>query len=127
MSDFGNVVLIGASDDPERYAHRALKLLLEKGYTVIPVHPKLQTTQGVKVYPAIQDVPGPVDTVTLYVSQAVSSKLADAILQKKPRRIIFNPGAENQLLMRKASEAGIKSIEACTLVLLSTGQFNDKS
>ena len=59
----------------------------------------------------------------MYVSADVSSKIAGDILAKKPRRIIFNPGAENVELEKQARDRGIKPINACTLVMLKTGKF----
>ena len=118
------VAVLGASDNPERYSYLAVKLLLEKGHQVFPVHPKLKEIQGQKVYASLNEVPKPVHTLTLYVGMEMSSKLADEILRLKPARIIFNPGAENQELERTASAQGIKTLEACTLVLLRTNQFD---
>lgn len=117
------VAVIGASDKPERYAYKAVKLLLEYGHEVFPVHPRLEQIEGLKVYPNLEAVPGPVDTVTLYVGPAGSDKVAHQILAAKPRRIIFNPGAENPPLEEAAKHLGILTVEGCTLVLLKTNQF----
>jgi predicted CoA-binding protein len=118
-----NVAVIGASDNPERYSNMAVKLLKEKGHTVFPVHKRIKTVEGLKVYPSIKEVPQSVDTVSLYVSADISSDLADEILAKKPRRIIFNPGAENPEIETKAKAQGVLTENACTLVLLRTSQF----
>jgi predicted CoA-binding protein len=69
------------------------------------------------------DIPDKIDTVTLYVSPAVSDSLADQILETRPRRVIFNPGSENPRLLYRLREKGITGTEACTLVLLNTGRF----
>lgn len=116
------VAILGASDDPEKYAHKAFTFLREKGHEVYPVHPKLKEIEGVRVYASLKDVP-PVDTVTMYVSSKISSAIAPEILAAKPRRIIFNPGAENPELEAQARAAGIETVEACSLVLLRTDRF----
>ena len=118
-----NVAVIGASDNPERYSYKAVMLLKEKGHAVFPVHQRIKEIEGIKVYPSIKDVPEAIDTVSLYVAADISSKLADDILSLKPRRIIFNPGAENSLLEAKAAAQGVNCLNACTLVMLKTGQF----
>ncbi len=118
-----NTAVIGASGNPDKYSYMALKLLEEKGHRVFPVHPSMKDIEGRKVYASITDISEPIDTVTLYVSHEVSTRLADAIFQKAPRRIIFNPGAENPELEKNAKTKGIGALEACTLVLLKTGQF----
>ncbi len=68
-------------------------------------------------------ISGPVDTVTMYVGAAISAGLQDKLVALKPRRVIFNPGAENAVLSEALQKAGIACEEACTLVLLNTGQF----
>ena len=118
-----NVAVIGASDHPDRYSYMAVMLLKEKGHTWFHVHPKLQQIGGMKVYPSVKDVPAPVDTLSLYVSEDLSNKIVDDLLKASPRRIIFNPGAENPALEARAREKGIETLEACTLVMLKTGQF----
>jgi len=117
------VVIVGASDNPERYSHRALLLLKKHGHEVVPVHPKLTEIEGVPVIADLSLITGPVDTVTMYVGSAISAGLQDKLISLKPRRVIFNPGAENAVLTEALQKAGIASEEACTLVLLNTGQF----
>jgi len=118
-----NVAVIGASDNPERYSYKAVMLLKEKGHAVFPVHPKLQSLEGLPVYSSVKTIPAPIDTITLYVSAELSGKIGDELLNAAPRRIIFNPGAENPALEAKAREKGVETVEACTLVMLKTGQF----
>lgn len=114
---------MGASDKPERYAWKAQKMLSEFGYTVLPVHPRLTKIEGISVFPDISKVSGEIDTVTLYVNTSIGVTLTDSLLRMKPRRVIFNPGSECPQLADDLERAGIKAIEACTLVLLQTGQF----
>lgn len=118
-----NVVVLGASPNEERYAYKAMKMLLEYGHQPIPVNPGFEEILGLKCYKTITDVPGPVDTVTLYLGAARSEPLIAGILAAKPRRIIFNPGAENAHLAEEARAQGIEALEACTLVMLRTGQY----
>jgi len=118
-----NVAVIGASNKTDRYSYKAVKLLGEKGHSVFPVHQRIKDIEGMPVYPSLKDVPLRIDTVTMYVSADISTKLGDEIIAKKPRRIIFNPGAENPELKEKAQNHRINAIDACTLVMLTTGQF----
>lgn len=117
------VVIIGASDKPDRYSNKAQLLLSQHGHAVVPVHPRLESIEGVPVVPDLAQVTGPVDTVTMYVGAAISKGLADKLVSLNPKRVIFNPGAENAELEDKLSKAGIEVEEACTLVLLRTGQY----
>ncbi len=117
------VVIVGASNNPERYSHRALLLLRKHGHEVVPVHPKLAEIEGIPVVADLGLISGPVDTVTMYVGPAISSGLQDKLIALKPRRVLFNPGAENASLADALQKAGIACEEACTLVLLNIGQF----
>lgn len=118
------VAVLGASDDPERYANRALRMLHEHGHHVIAVTPKSVNLPGMKVVASLSELQEPVDTVTLYVNPRVVESLAEEILAARPRRVIFNPGTEHPGVAARLQAAGIAVEEACTLVLLSTGQFD---
>lgn len=117
------VVIVGASDKPERYAHRAQVMLQQHGHSVVPVSPRLFFIEGVAVVPDLSKVTGSVDTVTLYVGPQISKDLGEKLIALNPKRVIFNPGAENPDLAAQLAAAGIQAQEACTLVLLSSGQF----
>jgi hypothetical protein len=118
-----NVAVIGASPKSDRYAYRAMQMLLEYGHRPIPINPAFSEVLGEKCYPSITKIAGKVDTATLYMRKARSDRLIDDIVSARPRRIIFNPGAENADLAEKAEEAGIEVVEGCTLVMLRSGLF----
>ncbi len=117
------VAIIGASDNPERYSHHALVMLRDRGHEIIPVHPKLTEIEGLPVVADVASIRGSVDTVTMYVGPQISAGLSDALIALHPRRVIFNPGAENMDLAAKLRAADINCEEGCTLVLLRTGAF----
>jgi predicted CoA-binding protein len=117
------VVVLGASPKRERYSYRAMAMLREYGHRPVPVNPTSTEVLGEKCYPSIADIPGPIDAVTVYLRKARSNPLRRDILQAKPPRIIFNPGAENHELATQARERGIEVIEGCTLVMLRSGTF----
>lgn len=124
MSEAGEIVaVIGASPKPDRYAYRAMQLLAEHGHRAIPINPAFDEILGEKCYRSIANVPDKIDTVTLYLSEARSDPLTDEIIDAKPRRIIMNPGAENDALAEKARTRGIEVVEDCTLVMLGSGTF----
>ena len=118
-----HVAVLGASDKKDRYSYKAVELLLAQGHTVYPVHKRIKMVQGLTVFPGLGAIPGPLDTITLYISPEISSGIQDEILNSRPRRIIFNPGTENEPLEREATARGILTLRACTIVLLKTGQF----
>jgi uncharacterized protein len=118
-----NVAIIGISSSEESYSLKALTLLREKGHTVYPVNPNIDTVCGIKAYPSVRNISDSIDTVTLYLNSTRSTHLMEEILRLKPKRIIFNPGAENFELEKRALAQNIAVLKACTLVLLTTDQF----
>jgi uncharacterized protein len=117
------VVVFGASNKEDRYSYKACSLLLEYGHKIVPVHPTLETILDNKVYPDIKDVPGEVDTLTLYVNPKISEKVIDDIIKMNPKRVIMNPGTESDILEAKLKAQNIKVIRGCTLVMLKTSQY----
>lgn len=115
-------LVIGASTNPERYSYLAINSLKRHGHEVVAIGRRAGEVNGVKIetdQPPFTDI----DTVTLYLNISHQKEYYDYVLGLKPKRIIFNPGAENYDFLERAQEAGILGLEACTLVLLSTGQF----
>ncbi len=118
-----NVAVLGASPKPERYSNQAVRLLARYDYRPIPVNPAFEEIEGLPCFANLAAISEPVDTVTLYLGPARSTPLIDEIVAANPRRIIMNPGAENEALAEAASGAGIEVVEGCTLVMLRTGLF----
>jgi predicted CoA-binding protein len=117
------VAVIGATPNEDRYACRAMKMLKSHGHQPIPINPAFEEVLGEKCYKSISQVPERIDTVTMYVGAARSESMIAEIIAAKPRRIIFNPGAENSKLEAEAQRAGVEAMNACTLVMLSIGTF----
>ena len=115
-------LIMGASTNPERYAYKAANSLLNHGHEIELVGQKQGEIKGNGIHTDYPDFEG-IDTVTMYVGAKNQPNLYDYILRQKPRRIIFNPGAENPEFEAMAKANGIETEEACTLVLLSTGQY----
>ena len=118
-----NIVVLGASAKPDRYSNQAVKLLVENGYNVLPVHPSGISVNGLKTFKHLTDINIPINTLSIYVNASLSSTLKDEILELSPARIIFNPGTENNELEKICIENNIAVEEACTLVLLKTNSF----
>jgi uncharacterized protein len=117
-------VILGASNNPSRYAYVAARMFAERKIPFVPVGIKKGQLFGeeildLRLKPIIEDV----HTVTLYLGPDNQVEWYDYILSMNPKRIIFNPGTENHGFMKMAKEKGIEVCPACNLVLLSTGQF----
>ncbi|MFY0685593.1 MAG: CoA-binding protein [Cyclobacteriaceae bacterium] len=117
-------IILGASNRPDRYAFQAAMRLKNAGHPFVPLSIKSGDVLGeeminLREQPSIQEV----DTITVYMNEHRQSEWEDYIISLKPKRIIFNPGAENQRLAEKAESEGIETINACTLVMLGIGNY----
>ncbi len=115
-------LVLGASPNPERYSFLAVRKLKRYGHEVVAIGKKNGAIDDIiitNVHPILKDI----DTVTLYLNPANQVSYYDYIMQLNPKRIIFNPGTENDELMELAKQKNIETIEACTLVMLSVGQY----
>lgn len=115
-------LVLGASENPSRYANIAIHRLKSKGHPIVAVGYKEGNVDGVKIQ---KDFPTDieVDTLTLYLSKKNQIQYYDDIVELKPKRVIFNPGTDNPELVQKLRDAGIEVVPACTLVMLSTGEY----
>jgi predicted CoA-binding protein len=118
-----NVAILGASAKEHRYSFKAQQKLMEHGHNVFPVSPDGKSVLGVDGFRCISEIPEKIDTVTLYVGPKRQDGMIDEIIRKKPGRVIFNPETEHPEHMAVLKENGIDVQEACTLVLLATGQY----
>ena len=122
MNEKKKTLVLGASDNPSRYSYLAVNRLRSYGHPVVAIGKKNAVVADVPIEKEKKSWEN-IDTVTLYLNPLHQQQYYDYILSLKPKRIIFNPGAENDELSDLASKNGIIPIEACTLVLLSTNQY----
>jgi predicted CoA-binding protein len=115
-------LVIGASENPERYSNMAIKKLVKHGHPVFAIGNKVGAVDEIIIEigrPIFMDI----HTVSLYIRPDLQRDYVDYIKQLKPKRVIFNPGTENVQVENEFIESGIEIIEACTLVLLSIDRY----
>ncbi len=115
-------LIIGASENPDRYSNKAALSLKKHGHSIFLLGNKTGQINGEqieteKIY--FQDI----DTVTLYINNTNQTHYKEYIYSLNPKRIIFNPGAENPDIYVEATKKGIECVEGCTLVMLSIGNY----
>jgi len=122
MTSKKRTLVIGGSAKPERYSNRAIRLLLRHGYPVVSTGSREAEVNGVNIltgFPEFNDI----HTVTMYVAPVHQPPLYDYILGLNPKRIIFNPGTENEEFIDLARKNNIGTVQNCTLVMLNAGMF----
>lgn len=115
-------LVLGASAKPEKYAFKAITMLVEKGHSVLGIGQNTGEVAGIKIY--TKAIPlSKVNTVTLYLNALRQRDYYNYIIEAKPKRVIFNPGTENPEFYQLLELNKIKAEIACTLVLLATNQY----
>ncbi|MEO5947490.1 MAG: CoA-binding protein [Chitinophagaceae bacterium] len=121
MSEKKTLVL-GASDNPSRYSYLAIQRLRKHNHPVVAIGRKNTSVGDITITKEKQDFEN-IHTITLYLNSRHQVEYYDYILSLNPKRIIFNPGAENDELEGIAEKKGIETLQACTLVMLGTNQY----
>jgi len=115
-------MIIGATPNPSRYAHKAATRLVYTGHKIVNIGVKKGSAADKPIEKA-DKIYDDIHTITLYIGASKQKEYYDDILKTKPKRLIFNPGAENPELYKLAEENGIEVTNACTLVLLASSQY----
>lgn len=115
-------LVLGASDNPERYSYQALIRLQKHQHEVVAIGRKATEVDGILIQEGLPEIAG-VDTVTLYINPTHQKGYYDYIIGLRPRRVIFNPGTENPAFYALLTSHGIHIEVACTLVLLATHHY----
>ncbi|MEN9548512.1 MAG: hypothetical protein RIR12_1103 [Bacteroidota bacterium] len=122
MSTEKKTLLIGASNNPDRYSYLALKKLQAYHHPVAAIGVKNIVVSGVQIYTTQMQFEN-IHTVSIYINPSLQASYYSYLINLKPKRIIFNPGTENHELAALAAAQGIEVIEACTLVMLAVGTY----
>ena len=115
-------IVLGASENPERYSNKACLMLQKHNHSVFPIGIK-EGKIGNSVISTSRTPLQNIDTITLYIGPKNQAEWLDFIIQCKPKRVVFNPGTENEIMQKQIASQGIEVVEACTLVMLSIGNY----
>ncbi len=110
------VAIIGASADRKKYGNKSVRAHLQAGFTVYPVHPRESQIEGLRVFARLEDVPGSIDRVSMYVPPEIGKKLLPAIAAKHPKEFFLNPGSESPELVAEAERMGLSPVQACSIM-----------
>ena len=115
-------LVLGATTKPERYAFKAVTMLVEHGHSVLAIGQNAGEVAGIKIQTKAIPLKN-IDTVTLYLNPLRQREYYNYIIEAQPKRVIFNPGTENPEFYQLLKSNGIAVEVACTLVLLATNQY----
>ena len=95
----------------------------QQGYTVIPINPHETEVEGLKTYPSVLDVPGPIDMASFYVPPDIGEQVIDEVAQKGIPEVWLNPGAESDALIARARALNLQPIVACSIVAIGQNPY----
>jgi uncharacterized protein len=118
------VAVIGASSDRRKFGNRAVRAFLREGYTVVPINPNEAEVEGLRTYPSVLDVPGPIDMASFYVPPDVGERVIADVAKKQIPEVWLNPGAESDALIDRARSLSIRPIVACSIVAVGQNPYD---
>jgi predicted CoA-binding protein len=110
------VAVVGASRHRNKFGNKALRAFRHQGYTVVPINPNESEVEGLRAYPSVAAVPGPIDMATVYVPPHIGETLIDGFADKPIAEVWINPGAESAALVARARARGLTLIQACSII-----------
>jgi predicted CoA-binding protein len=112
------VAVIGASSNRGKFGNKALRAFARQGYAVIPIHPTESEVEGHKAYPSVLDVPGRIDIATVYVPSGPGLVVIEQLARLGVPEIWLNPGADDDVVVARARELGLKTLQACSIIAI---------
>jgi predicted CoA-binding protein len=117
------VAVIGASNDRNKFGNRAVRAFRQQGYTVVPINPHETEVEGLKTYPSVLDVPGPIDMASFYVPPDIGEQVIADVARKGIAEVWLNPGADSDELIARARALQIQPIVACSIVAIGENPY----
>lgn len=117
------VAVIGASNDKSKFGNRAVRAFRQQGYTVVPINPHETEVEGLKAYPSVLDVPGPIDMASFYVPPDIGEQVIADVARKGIAEVWLNPGADSDELIARARALQIQPIVACSIVAIGENPY----
>jgi predicted CoA-binding protein len=110
------VAVIGASTDRHKFGNKAVRAFRRQGYTVVPINPNATEIEGERAYASVLEYDGPIDEATMYVHGDVGVHVVEEIAKKGIKTVWLNPGADDDDVVERAQELGLKTIVACSIL-----------
>ena len=110
------VAVIGASANRAKFGNKALRAFEKQGFRVIPINPNESEVEGHKTYASVLDVPDPIDMATVYVPASAGVRVMDDLAKKGVPEVWLNPGADEDAVIARAKELGLKTVIACSII-----------
>ena len=117
------VAVIGASSDRRKFGNKALRAYERQGYTVLAINPNEKEVEGHPTFASVLDVPGPIDMATVYVPPEIGVTVMQELAEKGIPEVWLNPGADDEMVVERARELGLKPIQACSIIAIGESPY----
>jgi len=115
-------LIIGVSENEERYANRVMRLLIERNYEVVAIGKKQGEVSGVKIGTELTEIDN-LHTISLYINAEIQKSYYDYIIKQNPKRVIFNPGTANEAFEKLLKSKGIQALNSCSMIMLTANHY----
>jgi len=122
-----NVAVIGASRDREKFGNKAVRAYHAHGHSVFPVNLREAEIEGLPAFRSVADIPVPIDVVLVYVPPETTLRLLPAIAERHPKQLYLNPGSEDDAVVARAEQLGLKPLLACSIIAIGDSPSNYRS
>lgn len=102
--------VVGLSTDTSRAAYGVAAFLQARGRRVVPVHPRAETVHGEPGYPALADVPVPVDVVDCFVRSSLVGPVVDDAIAIGAKAVWMQLGVVDEVAAARAEAAGLEVV-----------------
>lgn len=116
MSKKPTIAVLGASSNRRKFGNKCVRAFADTGYEVFPINPSEKTIEGFTAYRRLEDVPKPLDCISVYLPPPVSLEYLPDIASAGAGKVWFNPGAADAQVLQAARAAGIHAINGCSVV-----------
>ena len=104
------LAIVGLSPDPDRPSHRVARYLMEHGYEIFPVNPRLEHVLDRPCYPDLASIPEPVDVVVIFRRGEEALAVVDESIRIGCKAVWMQEGVVNEQAALKAVEAGLRCV-----------------
>ena len=118
------IAVVGLSPKAERPSNGVAHYLMDQGYTIIPVNPGQESILGLRAYPSLKAIPGPVDVVDVFRRAEFAASVAEDAVAIGARAFWLQLWIINDAAVKIAEQGGLLAVQnRCLKIEHAQGRF----